>query len=102
MKRLLAAALIAAPLLGACVSSNSAEGRQAEAYARCKYSPGPDARDKCMKTELALIEARDRKEAERVKTDQEDAERRQAELEASGVPSDDAKQVVNSGLHVPK
>ncbi|MEZ5945836.1 MAG: hypothetical protein R3C04_03110, partial [Hyphomonas sp.] len=87
MKRLLAATLLVAPLLGACVSSNSAEGRKAEAYARCKYSPGPEARDKCMKTELALIEAREQKEADRLQSDREAAERRQAELEAAGVPS---------------
>ncbi len=48
-----------------------------------------------------LIEARDRKEAERVQTDRETAEQRQAILEASGVSREDAKQTIESGLHTP-
>ncbi|HPE47910.1 MAG TPA: hypothetical protein PLR76_05920 [Hyphomonas sp.] len=103
MRRFLTATiLLAAPLLAACVSSNSAEGREAEAYAKCSYSPGPKEREACIKTELALIEARDRKEAEAAKADQEAAERRQAELEAAGVPRDDAAQTTDSGLHWPR
>ena len=46
MRRFLTATiLLAAPLLAACVSSNSAEGREAEAYAKCSYSPGPKERE---------------------------------------------------------
>jgi hypothetical protein len=101
MTKLIPLLALALPLLAGCVSTNSAEGREAEAYARCSYSPGPDERAKCMKTELALIEARDRKEAERVQADREAAERRQAELEASGVPRDAARQTVDSGLRTP-
>ena len=101
MNKLIPMLALALPLLAGCVSSNSAESRQAEAYARCSYAPGPDERAKCMKTELALIEARDRKEAERVQTDREAAEQRQAVLEASGVSREDAKQTTESGLHLP-
>jgi hypothetical protein len=89
------------PLLTGCVSTNSDESRQAEAYSRCSYAPGPDERAKCMKTELALIEARDREEAERVQADREAAEHRQAVLEASGVSREDARQTVDSGLRTP-
>ena len=98
----LTAALIALPLMAGCVSANSAEGRQAEAYARCSYTPGPEERAACIKTELALIEARDRAAAEKIKSDQEAAEQRQAILEASGVPREDAKQTIDSGLRPPQ
>ena len=97
MKHPVAAVLLALPLMAGCVSSNSAEGRQAEAYAHCKYSPGPKERETCIKTELALIEARERKEVEKLRTDQEAAEQRQAVLEASGVPHDKAKEAVGGG-----
>ncbi|MEZ5947453.1 MAG: hypothetical protein R3C04_11510 [Hyphomonas sp.] len=40
-------------------------------------------------------------EADRLQSDREAAERRQAELEAAGVPSDEAKQVIDSGLRWP-
>jgi len=101
MKKLALPILLALPLLAGCVSSNSAEGRKSEAYARCKYSPGPEEREACMKTELALIEARERTEAERIQTDREAAEQRQAVLEASGVPRDKAEQTIDSGLRPP-
>lgn len=101
MIKQLAFAVLTLPLLAGCVSSNSAEANQAEAYARCKYSPGPDARDKCMKTELALIQARERQRAQNIADDRADAEQRQSVLEAQGVSRDDAKQTVDSGLGLP-
>lgn len=101
MKYVAMTAMLALPLMAGCVSSNSAEGHKAEAYAKCRYAPGPEEREKCMKTELALIEARERTEAERLQTDRTDAEQRQAILEASGVSREDAKQTVESGLHLP-
>ena len=101
MRKRIALMIAALPLMAGCVSANSAEARQSEAYARCKYAPGPEAREKCMKTELALIEARERREAEQIKADQEAAEQRQAILEASGVSREDAKQTVDSGLRLP-
>jgi hypothetical protein len=54
-----------------------------------------------MKTELALIEARERTDAQRIQTDREAAEQRQAILEATGVSREDAKQTSDSGLHLP-
>ncbi len=102
MKQKLALALIALPLLAACTTVSGDEARRAEAYSNCRASPGPDARESCMKTQIALLEARDRREAERVVADQEAAERRQAEREAMGVPSDEAKEAVDSGLRIPK
>ncbi len=61
--------LLALPLMAGCASSNSQENNKAEAYAKCSYTPNPDARQKCIKTELALIEARERAAAERVQSD---------------------------------
>lgn len=101
MKRLLLAACFSLPVLAGCVSSNSAEGRQSEAYARCSYTPGPKERAACIKTELALIEARERRENDKVAADREAAEQRQSQLEAQGVPRDKAKQVYDSGLRLP-
>jgi len=79
MNKMIPMFALALPLLAGCVSTNSADGREAEAYARCSYSPGPDERAKCMKTELALIEARDQKDADR----------------------EAARQTVESGQHAP-
>ncbi len=93
--------MLALPMMAGCVSANSHEGNKAEAYAKCSYTPNPDAREKCIKTELALIEARDRAAAERTQSDREAAEQRQAVLEASGVSREDAKQTTDSGLHLP-
>ncbi|MCA8892848.1 MAG: hypothetical protein KDA56_13755 [Hyphomonas sp.] len=101
MKKLLPLIMLATPLMAGCVSANSAEGAKAEAYAKCRYAPGPEEREKCMKTELALIQARERNEAQRIQTNREDAEQRQAILEASGVSREDAKQTIESGLHLP-
>ena len=101
MKKLLPLIMLATPLMAGCVSANSAEGAKAEAYAKCRYAPGPEEREKCMKTELALIQARERNEAKRIQTNREDAEQRQAILEASGVSREDAKQTIESGLHLP-
>ena len=80
MKKLLPLIMLATPLMAGCVSANSAEGAKAEAYAKCRYAPGPEEREKCMKTELALIQARERNEAQRIQTNREDAEQRQAIL----------------------
>lgn len=102
MKPLMIAVLIAMPMLAGCVSANGPEGRQAEAYSKCRYAPGAEAREKCMKTELALIEARERNEAQREEEDRQAAERRQAELQAMGVPEDKAKQSHDSGLRPPR
>ena len=91
MKKTIPLIILALPLMAGCVSSNSAEGNQAEAYAKCSYSPGPEERAKCIKTELALIEARERKEAERQQTELEADEHRDAVLEATGVPREELK-----------
>ena len=91
MKKTIPLIILALPLMAGCVSSNSTEGNKAEAYAKCSYSPGPEERAKCIKTELALIEARERKEAERQQDEQEADEHRDAVLEATGVPREELK-----------
>lgn len=93
---------LALPLMAGCVAASNDEANQAEAYSRCSYTPGPKERAACVKTELALIEARERRDAEKVQTDQEAAERRQSELEASGISREDAQQTVDSGLRLPQ
>jgi hypothetical protein len=101
MKKAIPLIILTLPLMAGCVSANTQEGNMAEAYARCSYTPNPDAREKCIKTELALIEARDRAKSERVQSDREAAEQREAILEASGVSREDAKQTTDSGLRLP-
>ena len=101
MKKKIPLIILALPLMAGCVSSNSQEGNMAEAYARCSYAPGPTEREKCIKTELALIEARDRANAERVQSEREAAEQTQSQLEAMGVPREDARQTTDSGLSLP-
>ena len=102
MKKLVPVILIGLPMLAGCVSSNSAEGRQSEAYARCSYTPGPKERAACIKTELALIEARERQLDDNAQADREAAEQRQSQLEAQGVPHDKAGQPYDSGLRLPE
>lgn len=101
MRQTIPLIFLALPLMAGCVSANSQEGNMAEAYAKCRYAPGPEEREKCIKTELALIEARDRADAQRVQSDREAAEQREAILEASGVSREDAKQTTDSGLRLP-
>ena len=102
MKRLAITALACLPLLAACSSTSGPEYRQQVAWNRCANSPGPEARASCIKTQIALLEAADRAEAESVKARQEEAEDRQARIEAHGVPADKAKQTTDSGLTWPK
>lgn len=101
MKRtLFLAALIATPLLvQACASAD--QTRRTEAWSRCSKAPNPDIRDRCIQTEMALIEDRERQELESRQKAEQRAEERQAQLEAHGVPSDEARQTVESGLKVP-
>ncbi|KCZ89422.1 hypothetical protein [Hyphomonas johnsonii] len=102
MKRLAASLLVALPLVTACAATSGPEYRKSVAWNRCASSPGPDARASCIKTQIALMEAADRSEAQSVKASQEAAEDRQAKLEAHGVPADKAKQTTDSGLKLPK
>lgn len=102
MKRLVITVLASLPLLAACTATSGPEYRKQVAWNRCASSPGPEARASCIKTQIALLEAADRANAESVKTRQEDAEDRQARIEAHGVPADKAKQTTDSGLTWPK
>ena len=99
MKRSLAAALIALPLMAGCVTSNSNDKAQSEAYARCSYTPGPKERAACIKTELALIEARERQAADRLE-DARDAPAGTPDAmpESPSVPSQAAQRDRDPGL----
>jgi hypothetical protein len=102
MKRLVVTVLAGLSLVAACTSTSGDEYRNQIAWNRCANSPGPEARASCIKTQVALLEAADRAEAESVAAQQSQAEDRQAKLEAHGVPSDVAKQTTDSGLDWPK
>jgi hypothetical protein len=102
MKRLAITVLASLPLLAACATTSGPEYRKQVAWNRCASSPGPEARASCMKTQIALLEAADRADAESIKARQEDAEERQARIEAHGVPADKAQQTTESGLTWPK
>ncbi len=102
MKHLVITILASLPLLSACTATSGPEYRNQVAWNRCANSPGPEARASCIKTQVALLEAADRAEAESVKAKQEAAEDRQARIEAHGVPADKAKQTTDSGLDWPR
>ena len=87
MKRLAITALACLPLLAACSSTSGPEYRQQVAWNRCANSPGPEARASCIKTQIALLEAADRAEAESVKARQEAAEDRQDPQERRAAPA---------------
>lgn len=93
--------LICPPLLAGCVTKSAAEVRRAEAWSRCQTAPNPEIRDRCIETEIALMEAQDRKNAASRAAREQEAEDRQAVLEAHGVPADKAEQTVDSGLKLP-
>ena len=102
MQRLALILIASVPLLAACSSTSGPEYRKQVAWNRCASSPGPEARASCIKTQIALLEAADRANAESIKAKQEDAEDRQARIEAHGVPADKAQQTTDSGLTWPK
>ncbi|MEQ8300781.1 MAG: hypothetical protein RH945_09585 [Hyphomonas sp.] len=102
MKRFAIITLASLPLLAACAATSGPEYRQQVAWNRCASSPGPEARASCITTQVALLEAADRAEADSIQAKQQAAEDRQAQAEAYGVPSDVAKQTTDSGLHWPK
>ena len=103
MKRaaLLALLTCSSLLVQACASTSADQVRRSEAWSRCRTAPNPEVRDRCIKTEVALMEARERNETESRENAQREAEDRQGVLEAHGVPSDEARQTVDSGLRIP-
>ncbi|MDX1292561.1 MAG: hypothetical protein R3265_07110 [Hyphomonas sp.] len=100
--RLIAAALVALPTLAACASSSADQARRAEAWSRCRTAPNPETRDRCIETEIALLEARESQEAASRAERDRLAEERQARLEAQGISREDARQTTESGLQVPR
>lgn len=98
---MIAAALIALPTLIACASSSGDSARRAEAWSRCRTAPDPETRDRCIETEVALLEAREERDAASRAERDRAAEERQAVLEAQGISRDDARQTTDSGLRLP-
>ncbi len=102
MKIILAAALLmTGPVLAGCSSTSGESARRAEAWSRCSTAPNPEIRDRCIETEIALLEAKEQKDADSRAAYEKEAEQRQAVLEAQGVPEDKAKQVIDHGLKLP-
>ena len=98
---LIAAALIALPTLVACTTSSVDQANRAEAWSRCRTAPNPETRDRCIQTEIALLEARQEREAASYAEKKRAAEERQAVNEAQGISREDARQTTESGLRQP-
>jgi hypothetical protein len=99
---LIAAALIALPILAACATSSVDQANRAEAWSRCRTAPDPDTRDRCIETEMALMTARQEREAASRAEKRKAAEESQAIHEAQGLPRDAVQETTDSGLSIPK
>ncbi|MEH6694377.1 MAG: hypothetical protein V7675_05005 [Hyphomonas sp.] len=99
---ILTALLSGTMLLGACASNAAAKERQQIAWSRCASSPGPVARESCVTTQLALLEAADRAEAESLAAKQRSYENRDAEREASGMSPEMARGSSDPGIQLPR
>ena len=86
---LIAAALIALPTLVACATSSIDQTNRAEAWSRC------------IETEMALMTARQEREAASRAERRKAAEESQAIHEAQGISREDARQTTDSGLRLP-
>lgn len=95
-KALLTALLICSPMLAGCATKSAAEARRAEAWSRCRTSPNPEVRDRCIATEIALMEAQEQRDAASRDAYEKEQEDRQAVLEAHGVPKDKAEKTVDA------
>ena len=89
---LIAAALIALPTLVACATSSIDQTNRAEAWSRCRTAPNPETRDRCIETEMALMTARQEREAASRAERRKAAEESQAIHEAQGISREDARQ----------
>ena len=99
--RLFAAALIASPALAACTTSSVDQANRAEAWSRCRTAPNPETRDRCIETEIALLEARQEREAESSAARKKAAEDREAINEAQGLPRQAVRETIDPGLRLP-
>jgi hypothetical protein len=99
---LFAAALLIAPLLAGCATSSRDQANRAEAWSRCRTAPNPETRDRCIETEIALLEARQDREAASRAADRKAAEEREAIREAQGISREDARETTDSGLRAPQ
>jgi hypothetical protein len=90
MSRVLGA-LITAMLLAGCVSQS--EKRLDEAWDICRYHKDPVARDRCVKQQMEKISASERTDAAARAAEEAAEERREAELEAQGIPREAARGV---------
>jgi hypothetical protein len=98
----LTALLSGALLLGACASASAAKEREQIAWSRCANSPGPEARKSCVTTQISLLEAADRAEAESIAARQRQYENREADRVASGVSPEMARESSDPGIELPR
>ena len=95
--RLIATAMIALPTLAACATSSVDRANRAEAWSRCRTAPNPETRDRCIETEMALMQAsQERDAASRA------AEAFEALNEPRGVPQHWSSERPEFGRGVPK
>tara|TARA_R110000787_G_scaffold14348_8_gene44310 strand:- start:8684 stop:8998 length:315 start_codon:yes stop_codon:yes gene_type:complete len=99
---ILTALLSGTLLLGACASDRIAKEREQIAWSRCANSPGPEARKACVTTQIALLEAAARAEAESIAARQRSYENREADRVASGVSPEMARESSDPGIELPR
>lgn len=97
-----AALLVAGPFLAGCATSSVDKRNRAEAWSRCRTAPDPETRDRCIDTEVALLEARQERNAASYAERMKAAEEREAINEAQGLPREAVRETVDSGLRAPK
>ena len=100
--RLIATAMIALPTLAACATSSVDRANRAEAWSRCRTAPDPETRDRCIETEIALMQAsQERDAASRAAAEKQD-EAFEALNEPRGVPQHWSSERPEFGRGVPK
>ena len=82
-------------------TSSIDQTNRAEAWSRCRTAPNPETRDRCIETEMALMTARQEREAASRAERRKAAEESQAIHEAQGISREDARQTTDSGLRLP-
>ena len=100
--RLIATALIALPTLGACATSSVDRANRAEAWSRCRTAPDPVTRDRCIETEIALMQASQERDAASRAATEKQAEAFEALKEPRGVPQHWSSERPEFGHSVPK
>lgn len=95
---IMSAAIVTIPILTGCMTSSEDQVRRTEAWSRCRTAPNPEIRDRCIETEIALMEAKELKRTEASVPDTSDAEPAQSPQTPQEASPEVARQKENSGL----